>query len=83
MTRSEFFSDFKPSIRMAALCALWFGLSKADNIEDDEGYSLDKFISRLLNGPNALSVWDKLAYFALLAAALEVFNYIAVNLGGP
>ena len=79
-----------PAIRMAVFSAFWFGLtvnaeetteSSSDNDTAEAFFSFDALLSRVLNGPSALSIWDKLAYFAVLAAGFECFNYIAINLG--
>lgn len=45
-------------------------------------FTFEALKERILNGPSALSVVDKIMYFVVLALAFEVFNQIAIHLGG-
>jgi hypothetical protein len=85
-TRFEFLNAFMPSIRMALFSAFWLsaGTVKADETTEtlESIYNFDVVVNRILNGPSALSLLDKLLYFGILALLFEVLNYVAVNLGG-
>ena len=48
----------------------------------EQYYTFEALKERILNGPSALSVLDKVVYFVVLALGFEVFNYMAINLGG-
>ena len=87
MTRhGEFLEAFMPSFRMALLTGFCFSIGSAREDREgtiaESGYTYEALKARILNGPSALSIADKLVYFAVLAVALEVFNYISIHLGG-
>lgn len=78
-----------PSLRMALLtaCCLNIGSARGDKQQQqrvipDGGYTFEALKARILDGPSALSILDRLLYFAVLAVALEIFNYVSIHLGG-
>jgi hypothetical protein len=83
--------DFGPSIR-TAFFSIIFCLSiasharaedvAADQEQQEHLYAFEAIKSRILNGPGALSTADKVIYFVVIALGFEVFNYVAINLGG-
>ena len=86
---SDILEAFMPSMRMVIFSAFCISIGSADdnmgvqmNSTAWGGYTFESLKERILDGPNALSILDKIAYFMVLALALEVFNQIAIRLGG-
>ena len=86
---SDVLEAFMPTMRMFIVSACCISIGLADDIAhiqtnsaawDD--YTFESLRERILDGPNALSFLDKIAYFVVLALALEIFNQIAIRLGG-
>lgn len=74
-----------PSLRLGLLTAFCFSMGSANGESEvlpEAGYTFESLKARILDGPNALSIFDRLLYFAVLAVALEVFNYVSIRLGG-
>ena len=71
-----------PSLRLALLTAFCLGVNGEGETVPEGSYTFEALKARILDGPDALSIFDRLLYFAVLAVALEVFNYISIHLGG-
>ena len=86
---SDILDSFMPSVRMAIFSAFCLSIGRADahasshseSLATDD-YTFEALKERILNGPSALSMLDKIMYFVVLALAFEVFNQIAIHLGG-
>jgi len=84
---ADMVESFMPSIRMMLLTAFCLSIRQADASTPTEtlprgDYTFEALKERIMNGPSALSMLDKIVYFAVLAIAFEGFNQIAVHLGG-
>ena len=84
---SEIVESFMPSVRMLLLSAFCLTVGRVDASIQTESmtggdYTFEALKERIMNGPSALSVLDKIVYFVVLALAFEVFNQIAIHLGG-
>lgn len=84
---SEVLEAFMPSVRMALLTVFCVVIGCANGDQSFEmpdggsSYNFDALKARILDGPGALTTLDRLLYFAVLALAFEVFNYISIHLG--
>jgi hypothetical protein len=82
----EFLEAFMPTLRMTFLTAFCFSVGSVRGDDGarihEGGFSFEALKARVLGGADAISTLDKLLYFAVLAVALEIFNFISIRLGG-